>query len=114
MIFIEKIMYYPQAEHNLKWRYTIVAKLIQNSFSKPELWVYANGIKNEPTTIIGLGRFISSNDGVRYYDNSKWLRNILYILRQRFGKGEYKIKDFSGRGKAVGNYNMILFKGFVN
>jgi hypothetical protein len=51
MIFIEKIMNHPQAKHNLKWRYTIIAKVIEIPFSKPELWISilatpCNGFKN--------------------------------------------------------------------
>jgi len=114
MIFIEKLLSHPYSKYNLKLRYTIVAKVIENPLSTPELWVYENGIKQEPTSIIRVDRPLSSSNGVRYLNNERWFRNILYILRRKFGSGNYKIKDFSGKGKAVGNTRMVLFKDYLN
>lgn len=102
-------MNYPHARHNLKWRYTIVARIEE---VRNELWIYENGIKQDPTEILKLELPIKSSDGVRYIDDKEWIKDILTKVWRIFGKGNYKIKDFSGKGKAVGNRDMILFKGY--
>jgi len=108
MIFIEKIVNHPQARHNLKWRYDIIARIMGD-----ELWIYENGIKHDPTEILKVEIPINVENGVRFIDNKEWIENILSKSCRFFGSGDYKVKDFSGKGKGVGNHSMVIFKGYI-